>query len=90
MVTESEEANVSLSNGLQRKKGKSLAETFEFKAANRGGALAERWIVETEEFTLRTVKSFAVLSVRDRSSGNSAAIIPHKSRHTNAEATALP
>src|SRR5260370_40791349 len=32
---------------------------------------------------LRTVKSFAVLSVRDRSSGNSPATIPHNSRHTN-------
>lgn len=89
-MTKSEQGNVSLSNRFLHKKGKSVAEAFECKAANRAGVLADRRIVETENFTPRTVKSLAVLSVRDRSSGNSAAAIPHKRRHTNAEATALP
>jgi hypothetical protein len=42
VVTKSEEANVSLSNGLQHKEGKSVAETFEFKVGNRAGVLADR------------------------------------------------
>src|ERR1700720_2955588 len=39
---------------------------------------------KTNESALRIVKSLAVTSVRERSSGNSAATIPHNSRVTNA------
>lgn len=39
---------------------------------------------ETNESALHIVKSFAVLSVRERSSGNSEAKIAHKSRPTKA------
>src|SRR4029077_9086685 len=45
---------------------------------------------KTTIFALLTVKSFAVLSVRDRNSANSAAPTPHNSRHTKTDATVLP
>ena len=39
---------------------------------------------------LRTVKSLAVLSVNDKSSGNSAATMPHNSRGTTARSSIFP
>jgi hypothetical protein len=88
-VTTSEETNAT-SNMLNRENCKSITGTLDLTLANRAGALAHRRNVEPRGSARRTVKSFRELSVRVSSSGNSAATIPHKSRHTNAEATALP
>ncbi len=78
------------SNGRARKKtiaGARLPEsTLEagrcFLAASRTG--------EATGLVLTTVKSFVALSVRDRSSGNSPATIPHNSNTTTAATKNLP
>jgi|SRR5580704_6758254 hypothetical protein len=59
------------------------AGTLEFISAIRTGPRASGRAPKPSVFVLRSVKSFAVLSVRDRSSGNSEATIPHNRSETS-------
>ncbi len=63
---------------------------FEFVSAMRAGWFACESPPLTNVLGLRTVKSFAALSVSDNSSGNSAATMPHNSRDTTARASNVP
>ena len=53
-------------------------------SAIRKGPPAAGKIRKTIVFALRTVKSFAVLSIRDRNSGNSEETMPTSRRQTSA------
>jgi hypothetical protein len=85
----SEGTNCAFSNGLKRENNKLDAGT-ESLSAIRTCLLVFRRTVGTTERAPRTVKSFVALSVRDKSSGNSPATIPHNSRHSKARARILP
>jgi hypothetical protein len=85
----SEGTNSAFSNGLRCEKNK-LGAGAELLTAIRTRLLAVRRTRGTTECALRTVKSFEVLSIRDKSSGNSPSTIAHISRHTNARARILP
>jgi hypothetical protein len=84
----SEGANSVFSSAPRRSKGRSCVELLKFIAAFRT-ILAVWETGQTKESALRTVKSFAALSVRERSSGNSEATIAHSSRLTNAMPSVL-
>ena len=80
----SEGTNAAFSNGLTREKGNSGECVLETISVIRTCLLALSRAGEPTESVLRTVKSFAELSVSDTSSGNSPATIPHNSSRTNA------
>jgi len=82
--------NAAFSNGFKCEKREVGAEMLTSISGIRTCRLASGNARKTTIFALLTVKSFAVLSVRDRNSGNSAATTPHNSRHTKTDATVLP
>jgi hypothetical protein len=76
-------------NGLRSEKSKVVAEMLPFISA-AGRLLACTRTGKAVDSVRTTVKSFVALSVRDRSSGNSPATIPHNSRQTTAVTRILP
>jgi hypothetical protein len=83
-----EGANSAFSGEPRRPKSKSCVELLNFMVAFRTFLALSR-MEETNEPALRIVKSFAVLSVRERSSGHSEAETAHNSRLTNAIGSVL-
>ncbi len=75
-------ANSIFSGETARLKSESCVGLLNFMVAFRT-FLAPSRTGATSGFALRIVKSFAVLSVRERSSGNSEAKIPHNRRLTS-------
>ena len=73
----SEGIGAAFSNGIRGECSKVVAGTLEFMSAIRTGPRASGRACKPSVFVLPTVKSFAVLSVRDKSSGNSEATILH-------------
>ena len=70
-------AGAAFSNGTRRDGSKMAAGTLEFMSALRTGPRAPGRACKPSLFVLRAAKSFEVLSVRVRSSGNSEATTPH-------------
>jgi hypothetical protein len=84
----SEGTNSAFSDVLRREKSESNAEILKSFAVF-GMSVASWRTGDTNGFTLLIVKSFAVLSVRERSSGNSEFRTTHNSRVASA-ATNIP
>jgi hypothetical protein len=88
---ESSEGNNGLfSSRLRHKSIEEGVRTLESTSVIRTRRLASGRKRETAVFALQTVKSFAVLSVRERSSGNSAPTMPHNRRRTDTETRIFP
>ena len=86
----SEGNNGVFSSRLRRKSIEKRVRTLESTSVIRTRRLASGRECETAVFALQTTKSFAVLSVRERSSGNSAPTMPHNRRKTNTETRTFP
>ena len=85
----SDGTNSIFSGAPRRPKSKSGVELLNFMSAFWTLLALARTGETNESTTLRTVKSFAVLSLRERSSGNSEAQIAHSSTLTNATSRIL-
>lgn len=79
----SEGTGAAFSKGIKRDSSKMAAGTLEFRPAIRTGGRTAARACKPSVLVLRTVKSFTVLSVRERSSGNSEATMPHNRRQTS-------
>jgi hypothetical protein len=77
-------------NGLRREKSRVAAGMRAFISAVGQRLLACTRTGKAINLVRTTVKSFAALSVRDRSSGNSPTTIPHNSRKATAITRILP
>jgi hypothetical protein len=86
----SEGNNGVFSSRLRRKSVEEGVRTLESTSVIRTRRLESGRECETAVFALQTVKSFAVLSVRVRSSGNSAPTMPNNRRKSNAERRIFP
>ena len=86
----SEGNNGVFSSRLRRKSIEEGVRTLESTSVIRTRRLASGRECETAVFALPTVKSFAVLSVRERSSGNSAATMPHNRKEIRTGTRILP
>ena len=86
----SEGNNGVFSSRLRRKSIEEGVRTLESTPVIRTRRLASGRERETAVFALQTVKSFAALSVRESSSGNSAPTMPHNRRKSNAERRIFP
>ena len=85
-----EGGNAVFSNGFRCEKREVGAEMLKSISVIRTCRLTSGRARKTTIFALLTVKSFAVLSVRERSSGNSAPTMPHNRRKTSTETRILP